>query len=79
MSVGSLYQYFPNKDAVLRELALETFSTDAWLASIPDLENLDLATFVEQRIRQYWLLYQQEPFRVPLRAAIQAIRSARDS
>jgi AcrR family transcriptional regulator len=68
----AIYRYFPNKDAVLRELALETFSTDAWMSSIPELANGDLATFVEQRIQQYWQLYRQEPFRVPLRAAIES-------
>ena len=68
----AIYRYFPNKDAVLRELALETFSTDAWMSSIPELESGDLGKFVEQRIKQYWQLYRQEPFRVPLRAAIQS-------
>lgn len=49
MSVGSLYQYFPNKDAILVELSREHLLTSA--ASVAALLNDDGTTSLESRIR----------------------------
>jgi len=39
VSIGSLYQYFPNKDAVLAELLIQHIDRGAWT----NAENLDLS------------------------------------
>ena len=72
MALTALYRYFPNKRAIIRELALMTLETDAQLnaesAADPSLSP-------EERIRSGVLAYCRrinDPMRLQIRAAIHA-------
>lgn len=73
MAVTALYRYFPNKQAVLRELATQTLDSDREALTKQVLDSsLSLADVTRTISLAYWKLHQQQPFRLALRNAIQA-------
>lgn len=75
MSIGSLYQYFPNKSAVIRSLA-ERYSAESRaciqeaLASVSDLDGLRMA--YEGLLDQYYELVLADPVRRDVWSGMQA-------
>ncbi len=73
MAVTALYRYFPNKVAIIRELAVQTFEHDGRAVVAPILStDAPVEDLVRQGVVGYWQLNQQEPFRRNLRIAVQA-------
>ena len=73
MSKAALYRYFPNRQSVIRELALTEFSihrNNINAASADD--SRDARTIMEHGLRSYCEMHRAEPYRVQLRAAIHA-------
>lgn len=72
-SKPALYRYFPNLRALLRELAQEVFAGDhAAIVLRHSAEHRDLRSILKEGLRWYCTLHKAEPFRLPLRVAIQA-------
>jgi len=73
MSKAALYRYFPNRQSVIRELALNEFSVhrNNILSASAD-ESQDARTIMEHGLRSYCEMHRAEPYRVQLRAAIHA-------
>jgi len=73
MGVTALYRYFPNKQAILRELALSVFEHDRESLVIADLApGAPLDELVHDAVLAYWHLHRDEPYRLRLRAAVMA-------
>jgi AcrR family transcriptional regulator len=73
MALTAVYRYFPNRQAVLRELALRTFAedTETLIAAGSQIEG-SAAELVALGIEEFWRRHTAEPFRLQLRAAIHA-------
>ena len=73
MAVTAVYRYFPNKQAVVRELALQTFAHDTATLVAPGGEaDGDPEDLLAAGIREFCRRHATEPFRLQLRAAIHA-------
>lgn len=72
MQLTALYRYFPNKRAVLRELALATFEDARSIIDAPRPAELTVEEALDRGIRDYWQRHVDEPFRIQLRALIHA-------
>lgn len=73
MAVTALYRYFPNKQAIVRELTVRTLEHDARTLVIPLLSGgTDVSDLVHSGISAYWHRNRDEPFRRNLRVAIHA-------
>lgn len=74
MKVTALYRYFPNKQAVLRELTLRMFEQDRSKFVMPVIASKQPITgdLIKELNRVYWQLHVEEPYRVALYTAIQA-------
>ena len=73
MGLTALYRYFPNKQAVLHELALRVFASDAEILDWSALpETVSLEEFIANRLTEFWRRNQISPLRQQLRAAIHA-------
>jgi len=73
MALTAVYRYFPNQQAVLRELALRTFAedTETLIATGSQIDGT-AADLVALGIEEFWRRHEAEPFRLQLRAAIHA-------
>lgn len=73
VALPAVYRYFPNKRAVLKELALQTFAHDTGtlLAGEPD-SGASAEQLVAAGVEEFWRRHTAEPFRLQLRAAIRA-------
>ena len=73
MKSTALYRYFPNKQAVVRELTLQMFKEDNERVTQTMLSSDATA---EQIMREgsyrYWKLHEEEPYRIKLNLAIQS-------
>ncbi len=81
ISVGSLYHYFPNKQAILYALG------EQWLAeqtraleeiAAQDLEGMDLADFIEVAFPRMLAVYREQRGLLPLVQAMWAVPELRD-
>jgi AcrR family transcriptional regulator len=73
MALTAVYRYFPNKQAVLRELALQTFARDTdTLLSGQVPAGADAEQLIASCIEEFWRRHAAEPYRLQLRAAIHA-------
>jgi len=71
MGVTALYRYFPNKQSILRGLALEMLELNRSLLVTPLVESgVPLDELVRDSITAYWHLHRDEPFRLRLRVAV---------
>ncbi|MEV7289810.1 TetR/AcrR family transcriptional regulator [Streptomyces sp. NPDC093252] len=61
VSIGSLYQYFPNKDAILAELLLRHIGQDPWPAAGPDLAPGTLKETVRGLVRDATDRHRHDP------------------
>lgn len=73
MGLPAVYRYFPNKRAIVRELALAMLEADAerlarWTTT-PSSASTDA---VAALVQEYWQLQLDQPARLQLRAAIRA-------
>lgn len=73
MALTAVYRYFPNKQSVVRELALQTFAhdTDTMFDVDPGFDGPPEA-LIAAGIQEFWRRHTAEPFRLQLRAAIHA-------
>jgi AcrR family transcriptional regulator len=73
MALTAVYRYFPNKQAVVRELALQTFAhdTDTMFAMDPGLDRTP-DELIAAGVDEFRRRHVAEPFRLQLRAAIHA-------
>jgi AcrR family transcriptional regulator len=81
ISVGSLYHYFPNKQAILYALGehwLEEYSIALEDVASRDLESLDLAGFVELILSRLLDVYREQRGILPLVQAMWAVPELRD-
>ncbi len=81
ISVGSLYHYFPNKQAILYALG------EHWLEELTrvldeiaawDLETMDLETFVDRSFPRMLAVYREQRGMLPLVLAMWAVPELRD-
>lgn len=73
MKPTALYRYFPNKQAVLRELTIQMFQEDEERVTKSMLQSSGTPReILREGILQYWRLHQQQPYRVKLNLAIQS-------
>ena len=74
VAITAVYRYFPNKQAIVRELALRLFETDAELAAVFGSGDRDApATQLIQRdMEAYCRFHLGDAVRLQIRAAIQA-------
>lgn len=73
MALTAVYRYFPNKQSVLRELALRTFALDTeTLVDAPSAEGTSVHDALAAGVIEFWRRHHAEPFRLQLRAAIHA-------
>lgn len=73
MGVTALYRYFPNKQAILRELALSVLEHDRnTLVTADATPGVSLDELVHDSVVAYWHRHRDEPYRLRLRAAILA-------
>ncbi len=81
ISVGSLYHYFPNKQAILYAMG------EQWLAeqtraleeiAAEDLESMDLETFVDVAFPRLLAVYREQRGLLPLVQAMWAVPELRD-
>ncbi len=73
MALTAVYRYFPNKQSVVRELALQTFAddTDTLVATGTEFEG-SLEELILYGVNEFWRRHVAQPFRLQLRAAIHA-------
>lgn len=73
MALTAVYRYFPNKQSVVRELALETFAHDTdTLLTVDDEINGTAEELIAYGVEEFWRRHVDEPFRLQLRTAIHA-------
>jgi AcrR family transcriptional regulator len=75
MGLTALYRYYPNKQAIVRDLAEHLLDSDRRTLIGPTAESTEPTTLdrlVRDSITAYWHLHRDEPFRLALRAAIYA-------
>lgn len=73
MALTAVYRYFPNRHAVLRELALQTFAHDADTLISAEVEpDATVEEVLAVGVEEFWRRHRAEPFRLRLRAAIHA-------
>lgn len=71
MALTAVYRYFPNKQSVVRELALQTFADDTETLIAPGIEvDATAAELLELGIAEFWRRHLAEPYRLHLRVAI---------
>ncbi len=81
ISVGSLYHYFPNKQAILYALGdrwLETMSQALTSIEQMPIETMDLATVVDRSVDRMLEVYRDERAILPLAQAMWAVPELRD-
>lgn len=81
ISVGSLYHYFPNKQAILYALGdrwLETMSQALTDIEALPLEALDLNAFADRAVDRMLVVYRDERAILPLAQAMWAVPELRD-
>ena len=73
MALTAVYRYFPNKQSVVRELALQTFAddTDTLVATSTEFEG-SIEELIVYGVNEFWRRHVGQPFRLQLRAAIHA-------
>ena len=73
MALTAVYRYFPNKQSVLRELALQTFAddTDTLIATGAEFDG-SIDELIVYGVNEFWRRHLEQPFRLQLRAAIHA-------
>jgi len=72
VALTAVYWYFPNKVAVLSELAIRTNDQDNQALIDPVGDTNDAPeTVIRHIISGYWKLHREEPWRMALRAAVQ--------
>lgn len=73
LSKPALYRYFPNKQAMVRELAEQDFAeAEALIRRHMSSASSSLHVAMVKAITEYCRLHTQQPYRIKLRAAIQA-------
>lgn len=73
ISKPALYRYFPNKQAIVRALAEQDFvDYEQLIQNLAVSQYSSLQELVIDGIRQYSQLYTSAPYRIKLKAAIQA-------
>jgi AcrR family transcriptional regulator len=73
LSKAALYRYFPNKQSVIRELAITNFNQHRKsILTTKTSEPADPKQIFESELRAYCELHRSEPYRLQLRAAIHA-------
>ena len=74
VSVTAVYRYFPNKQAVVRELALRIFETDAAIAEAFGAGDRDAPpeVLIARDMETYCRFHLEDAVRLQIRAAIQA-------
>lgn len=73
MKVTALYRYFPNKPALLRELAIRMFENDHEnIANAVFTSEQDIEKTLKRAMLDYWQLHIEEPYRLGLQMAIQS-------
>lgn len=81
ISVGSLYHYFPNKQAILYALGdrwLETMSQALTDIESEPLESFDLEAFADRAVNRMLTVYRDERAILPLAQAMWAVPELRD-
>jgi AcrR family transcriptional regulator len=81
ISVGSLYHYFPNKQAILYALGehwLAEYSTALEEIAHREIEELDLAAFSELCLKRLLRVYKEQKGILPLVQAMYAVPELRD-
>ncbi len=81
ISVGSLYHYFPNKQAILYALGehwLAEYSAALEEIAHKQVEELDLATFSELCLKRLLRVYKEQKGILPLVQAMYAVPELRD-
>lgn len=81
ISVGSLYHYFPNKQAILYALGdrwLETMAEALTDIAAAPLESLDLEAFIDIAIERMLTVYRDERAILPLAQAMWAVPELRE-
>lgn len=72
MGLTALYRYFPNKRAILRELALSVLELNRQMFITPLVASEGaIDDLIRESIAAYWHVHRDEPFRLRLRVAIQ--------
>ena len=80
ISVGSLYHYFPNKQAILYALGahwLDQMTHSLELLEAKDLESMGVAAFVEAAVDQMHAVYREQQALLPLMQALWSIPELR--
>ena len=72
MSKPALYRYFPNKQAIIQELARCCFDENSQLLAPGNLSERLEKSAIRAALARYCQLQKEQPFRVQLRAAIKA-------
>ncbi len=81
ISVGSLYHYFPNKQAILYAMGehwLEEYSRALEDMSALALEEVDIAEFVDQALARLMKVYREQRGILPLIQAMWSVPELRD-
>ncbi|MCV6628216.1 MAG: TetR/AcrR family transcriptional regulator [Cellvibrionaceae bacterium] len=81
ISVGALYQYFPNKHAILHALGavwLERMTAALAETERQAIESMDVASFIELQIDTMLTVYREQRAILPLAQALWAIPELRD-
>jgi AcrR family transcriptional regulator len=73
MALTAVYRYFPNKQAVVRELALQTFAYDTDTLLTEGTETTGTPEeVIASAVEEFWRRHIEDPFRLQLRVAIHA-------
>jgi len=81
ISVGSLYHYFPHKQAILHAMGehwLEEYSAALARIGNASLEDMELSQFAELAVAELLLVYRQQRGMLPLVHAMYAVPELRD-
>ena len=73
MALTAVYRYFPNKQSIIRELAVQTFASDARVSGMPpQQEGQSIQALVRARVIALWQTHQANPLHRQLRNVIHA-------
>jgi AcrR family transcriptional regulator len=73
MALTAVYRYFPNREAVVRELALRTFAHDTETLLTGEVPaGATVEELIAAGVEEFWRRHRDEPYRLRLRAAVHA-------